>query len=136
LRAYRRLESRGEIRGGRFVAGFSGEQFALPEAIAMLREVKRQSDAEDWVVVSGSDPLNLAGILTPGPKLASLAGNRLVYRTGVPVAALAAGEVTFFLELDRASEWQARELLLGATTHAPSLAPGISAAGRRKLVTL
>jgi ATP-dependent helicase Lhr and Lhr-like helicase len=133
LRAYRRLESRGEIRGGRFVAGFSGEQFALPEAIAMLREVKRQSDAEDWVVVSGSDPLNLAGILTPGPKLASLAGNRLVYRTGVPVAALAAGEVTFFLELDRASEWQARELLLGATMQAPS--PGISAAGRRKLVT-
>jgi ATP-dependent Lhr-like helicase len=99
----------------------------------MLREVKRQSDAEDWVVVSGSDPLNLAGILTPGPKLASLAGNRLVYRTGVPVAALAAGEVTFFLELDRASEWQARELLLGATMQAPS--PGISAAGRRKLVT-
>jgi ATP-dependent helicase Lhr and Lhr-like helicase len=133
LRAYRRLESRGEIRGGRFVAGFSGEQFALPEAIAMLREVKRQSDAEDWVVVSGSDPLNVAGILTPGPKLASLAGNRLVYRTGVPVAALAAGEVTFFLELDRASEWQARELLLGATMQAPS--PGISAAGRRKLVT-
>jgi ATP-dependent Lhr-like helicase len=125
LRAYRRLESRGEIRGGRFVAGFSGEQFALSEAVANLREVRRQSDAEAWAVVSGSDPLNLAGILTPGPKLASLAGNRLVYRNGVPVAALAAGEVTFFLELDPASEWQARELLLGGTLQAPSLAPEI-----------
>jgi ATP-dependent Lhr-like helicase len=134
LRAYRRLESRGEIRGGRFVAGFSGEQFALPEAIAMLRQVKRQSDAEDWVVVSGSDPLNLAGVLTPGPKLASLAGNRLVYRAGVPIAALAAGEIRFFLELDPDSEWHARELLFGGTMQAPSLAPEVGAVGRRKLV--
>jgi ATP-dependent Lhr-like helicase len=132
LRAYRRLESRGEIRGGRFIAGFSGEQFALPEAIAMLREVRRQSDAEDWAVVSGSDPLNLAGILTPGRKLASLAGNRLVYRGGVPVAVLAAGEVTFFLELDPASEWQARELLLGGILQAPSIAPEIGTGGGRK----
>jgi ATP-dependent helicase Lhr and Lhr-like helicase len=97
-----------------------------------LREVRRQPDAEDWAVVSGSDPLNLAGILTPGPKLASLAGNRLVYRSGVPVAALAAGEVTFYLELDPDSEWQARELLLGGTLQAPSLAPEIGTGGDRK----
>ena len=132
LRAYRRLESRGEIRGGRFVAGFSGEQFALPEAIGNLREVRRQSDAEDWTVVSGSDPLNLAGILTAGPKLASFAGNRLVYRSGVPVAASAAGEVTFFLELDPASEWQTRQLLLDGPVQAPSLAPEPGAGGHRK----
>ena len=70
LRVYRRLESRGEIRGGRFVAGFSGEQFALPEAIGMLREIRRQPETDSWVAVSGADPLNLAGILTPGPKIA------------------------------------------------------------------
>jgi ATP-dependent Lhr-like helicase len=77
LRFYRRLESRGEIRGGRFVAGFSGEQFALPEAIGMLRATRRQEATDHWVSVSGADPLNLVGILTPGPKLPALAGNRL-----------------------------------------------------------
>jgi ATP-dependent Lhr-like helicase len=123
LRVYRRLESRGEIRGGRFVAGFSGEQFALPDAIGMLREIRRQPDADTWVAVSGSDPLNLVGILTPGPKIASLAGNRVLYRDGLPMASLAAGEVTFFGELDPATEWQARQVLLRAAVRAPSLAP-------------
>ena len=66
LRVYRRLEARGEIRGGRFVAGFSGEQFALPDAIGVLREVRRKPAAEAWVSLSGADPLNLVGILTPG----------------------------------------------------------------------
>jgi ATP-dependent helicase Lhr and Lhr-like helicase len=123
LRAYRRLESRGEIRGGRFVAGFSGEQFALPEAIATLRTIRRQPDDEERVIVSGSDPLNLAGILTPGPKVAALTGNRVLYRAGVPVAALVAGEVKFFLELDSAAEWQARDLLLRSSHgRAPSTA--------------
>src|SRR3977135_1033818 len=88
LRVYRRLESRGEIRGGRFVAGFSGEQFALPDAIGSLREIRRQLDSDTLVVVSGSDPLNLVGILTPGPKIAALAGNRVLYRDGVPMASL------------------------------------------------
>ena len=96
LRVYRRLESRGEIRGGRFVAGFTGEQFALPEAIGALRETRRQGDTDILVAVSGSDPLNLAGILTPGPRIAALTGNRVLYRDGVPVAALTAGEVSFF----------------------------------------
>ena len=68
LRVYRRLEARGEIRGGRFVAGFSGEQYALPDAIGVLREVRRQPASGEWVSLSGADPLNLAGILTPGPR--------------------------------------------------------------------
>jgi len=72
LRVYRRLEARGEIRGGRFVAGFSGEQFALPDAVGMLREVRRKPASDGWISLSGADPLNLAGILTPGPKLAAL----------------------------------------------------------------
>jgi len=116
LRVYRRLESRGEIRGGRFVAGFSGEQFALPDAIAMLREVRRRSDSGDWLSISGADPLNLVGILTPGPRLAALTGNRLLYRDGVPIAVLAAGEVQFLETLENAEEWQARKALLRQTT--------------------
>ncbi len=112
LRAYRRLEARGEIRGGRFVAGFSGEQFALPDAVGMLREVRRQPPSDAWVSVSGADPLNLVGILTPGPKLAALTGNRLLYQNGLPVALLAGGEVQFLQTLPAATEWQARKAVL------------------------
>jgi ATP-dependent Lhr-like helicase len=97
LRVYRKLEARGEIRGGRFVSGFSGEQFALPEAVAALRAVRRRAPDDSFVSVSGVDPLNLAGILTPGPKLAALAGNRVLYRDGIPIAFLE-GDETRFLE--------------------------------------
>jgi ATP-dependent helicase Lhr and Lhr-like helicase len=120
LRVYRRLESRGEVRGGRFVAGFSGEQFALPEAVAALRELRRKPPAGEWVSVSGADPLNLVGILTPGPRLAALTGNRLLYRDGVPVALLAAGEVQFLVELDAATEWQAHCALLRVAGSLPA----------------
>jgi ATP-dependent Lhr-like helicase len=106
------LEARGEIRGGRFVAGFSGEQFALPDAIGLLREVRRDKEAEDWVSISAADPLNLVGVLTPGLKLPSLAANRLLYRNGLPVASLAAGEVHFYEALEPGAEWRARKLLL------------------------
>ncbi len=82
LRVYRRLEARGEIRGGRFVAGFSGEQFALPDAIGLLRETRRRRGSGDWVSLSGADPLNLVGVLTPGAKLAAMTGNRVLYRDG------------------------------------------------------
>jgi ATP-dependent helicase Lhr and Lhr-like helicase len=112
LRVYRRLEARGEIRGGRFVAGFSGEQFALPEAVGMLREIRRKPLTGDWVSLSGADPLNLAGILTPGPKLAALTGNRLLYRDGLPVALLAGGEVQFIETLDNPTQWEAQKALL------------------------
>jgi len=112
VRVYRRLESRGDIRGGRFVAGFTGEQFALPDAIGKLREIRRQTAPDDWIAVSGADPLNLAGILTPGPKLAAMAGNRLLYRAGVPIAMLSGGEVQVFGDLDPATDWRARKELL------------------------
>ena len=68
----------------RFVAGFSGEQFALPEAMGMLRATRRQEATDHWVSVSGADPLNLVGIPTPAAKLPALAGNRLLYRDGFP----------------------------------------------------
>jgi ATP-dependent helicase Lhr and Lhr-like helicase len=112
LRVYRRLEARGEIRGGRFVAGFSGEQYALPDAIGMLREVRRRPHLDEFISLSGADPLNLAGILTPGAKLAALTGNRLLFRDGLPVAWLSGGEVEFLTTLDPTAQWQARKLLL------------------------
>ncbi len=85
LRVYRRLEARGEIRGGRFVGGFSGEQYALPEAIGLLRAVRRDHQTGELVAVSGADPLNLAGIITPGDVVPGLATNRILYRDGIPV---------------------------------------------------
>ena len=123
LRVYRRLESRGDIRGGRFVAGFAGEQFALPEAVGMLREVRRKAADGAWISVSGADPLNLVGIITPGARLPALTGNRVLYRDGLPVATLAAGEVQFLETLDPATEWEARNALLRRIRKAPSLSP-------------
>jgi ATP-dependent Lhr-like helicase len=86
LRAYRRLEARGDIRGGRFVGGFSGEQYALTEAVGLLRAVRREGVRGELVAVSGVDPLNLAGIITPGDTVSALATNRILYRDGIPVA--------------------------------------------------
>jgi ATP-dependent helicase Lhr and Lhr-like helicase len=111
LRVYRKMEAKGEIRGGRFVAGFSGEQFGLPEAIGLLRETRRKDGSDDWVSLSGADPLNLVGVLTPGPKLPALAGNRLVYCNGLPIAARAGGETRFYQEVDSKVEWRARQAL-------------------------
>jgi ATP-dependent Lhr-like helicase len=101
LRTFHRLEARGEIRGGRFVSGLAGEQFALPEAIALLREVRRRPHDGSLIAVCGVDPLNLAGTLLPGTKVPALASNRLVYRDGLPAAAHIAGKAYFWLELDQ-----------------------------------
>jgi ATP-dependent Lhr-like helicase len=118
LRVYRRLEARGEIRGGRFVAGFSGEQYALPDAIGLLREVRRRPLSDAYVSLSGADPLNLVGILTPGAKLAAVTANRLLYCDGLPVASLAGGDVQFLTSLDAAAQWQARKMLLRSASPA------------------
>jgi len=119
VRVYRRLEARGEIRGGRFVAGFSGEQYALAEAVGLLRKTRRHPTSDQWVSLSGADPLNLVGILTPGPRLAALTGNRVIYRDGVPIAVLAAGKVQFLVDLDAAAQWEAQNRLLRSA--APAL---------------
>jgi ATP-dependent Lhr-like helicase len=87
-RVYRRLEARGEIRGGRFVTGMSGEQFALPDAIDRLRETRRSARNGRCIAISAADPLNLAGIVTSGERVRVVAANRLVYRDGVPMAVL------------------------------------------------
>jgi ATP-dependent Lhr-like helicase len=87
-RVYRRLEARGEIRGGRFVAGMSGEQFASAAAVERLREVRRTHPDDQLLSISAADPLNLTGIVTPGDRLRAVSGNRVVYRNGVPLAAM------------------------------------------------
>ncbi|EZP25452.1 DEAD/DEAH box helicase [Pseudomonas sp. RIT288] len=112
LRTFHRLEARGEIRGGRFVSGLAGEQFALPEAIPLLREVRRRAHDGSLITVCGVDPLNLAGTLLPGAKVPALASNRLVYRDGVPVAAEIAGKQQFWLELDQICMEQVRSKLI------------------------
>jgi ATP-dependent Lhr-like helicase len=112
LRVYRRLEARGEIRGGRFVAGFTGEQFALPDAIGKLRAIRRRTGSEPLVSLSGADPLNLVGIITPGPRLPALANNRVLYQQGVPIAVLVGGQVQFLETLDAGAQWEAHKALL------------------------
>jgi ATP-dependent Lhr-like helicase len=92
-RVYRRWEARGEIRGGHFVGGVSGEQFALPEAIGLLRSIRKAPLKEEWIALSAADPLNLVGILTPGARIAALTANRILFRDGLPIAALEAGQV-------------------------------------------
>jgi ATP-dependent Lhr-like helicase len=83
---YRRLEARGEIRGGRFVTGASGEQFALPDAVERLREVRRSPRNAQLVTISAADPLNLVGILTSGDRIRAIASSRIAYRNGVALA--------------------------------------------------
>ena len=113
LRVYRRLEARGEIRGGRFVNGMAGEQYALPEAVGSLREVRRQGHTGALVSLSAADPLNLMGILTPGRRVAALAGNRVLYRDGVPVATQEGGQVQFLAEVPASEQWLLRNALVG-----------------------
>ena len=111
LRVLRRLEARGEIRGGRFVAGISGEQFALPEAVDLLRETRRAAPHRRWISLSAADPLNLVGNIVPGPKVPAVTNNRVLYRNGIPVAALVAGEVQWIEQLEAASAWRRRRLI-------------------------
>jgi len=116
LRIYHRLEARGEIRGGRFVAGISGEQFALAEAVGMMRSIRRAPSADHLVSVSAADPLNLAGIVTPGARVTAHLSNRVLYRDGAPIAVLESGDTRFLIEMSRAEEWKARAALLRKAT--------------------
>lgn len=112
LRACRRLEAQGHIRGGRFVAGVSGEQYALPEAVGALRAIRKRGPEGRMIALSAADPLNLAGIVTPGVRVAALAGNRLLLRDGVTLASFVGGEVQFHQEVPAQEQWQIRQALL------------------------
>jgi ATP-dependent Lhr-like helicase len=108
----RRMEARGEVRGGRFVSGMSGEQYALPDAVTLLRKVRRETRDGTLVSLCGADPLNLVGILTPGPRLASQPKNRVLFEDGVPLAVYDGGEVRFLAEVDAARRWQLESALV------------------------
>jgi len=122
LRVLRRLEARGDIRGGRFVAGVSGEQFALPEAVTALRETRRMSMSGDEVALSAADPLNLVGTLLPGARIPALTGNRVLFRDGAPIAALVGGAVQWLAELDTPAMRRAEDLLVRRPIGSPLLA--------------
>ncbi|HSX63060.1 MAG TPA: DEAD/DEAH box helicase [Tahibacter sp.] len=119
VRVYQRLEARGEIRGGRFVTGIPGEQFALPDAVAAMRKTRRDEKKDRWIAVAATDPANLLGTLLPGDKAARIPGNRVLFRDGLPVAVLVAGDVAF-LETLTADEQQAATRLLRGLAPAAS----------------
>ena len=131
LRVYRTLESRGEIRGGRFVAGIPGEQYALPEAVGLLRETRRRQPRGSLASISAADPLNLVGILTPGPRLPALTGNRLLFEDGLPVATLAGGDMQLLVERSPADQWELRLALLGRAPRADRGVPAPAARSSR-----
>ncbi len=126
LYEYRRLEARGEIRGGRFVSGFSGEQFALPEAVGSLRELRNQSTRDETergdkqaqvgesqlITIAATDPLNLTGIITPGARIPAQIGNRVTYRNGTPVAALVAKELRWLTSEHKLNQSEIRDQIL------------------------
>jgi ATP-dependent Lhr-like helicase len=122
VRVLRRLEARGDIRGGRFVASVTGEQFASPEAVAMLRETRRAAPTGRFVSVSGADPLNLVGTVLPGSKVPALTANRILYRDGAPVATLVGGELRWLQSLDATDARVAEHVLLKRTPGSPLLA--------------
>ncbi|WP_232081111.1 MULTISPECIES: DEAD/DEAH box helicase [unclassified Variovorax] len=111
VRTYRRLEARGEIRGGRFIAGLSGEQFALPEAIGLMRNVRRQAPDASLVCLSAADPANLLGSVLPGDRVPRVPGSRVLYQGGVPIATSIGGEIQILAPLDAALEKQTRKAL-------------------------
>ena len=121
-RVYRRLEARGEIRGGRFVSGMSGEQFALGGAIERLREIRRTPADGACLVISAADPLNLAGIVTAGDKVRAVAATRIAYRDGVPVAAMEGDYVRPLIPLNEVALTVAAEV---ATTLAGRPVPAV-----------
>jgi ATP-dependent Lhr-like helicase len=97
------MEARGEIRGGRFLAGFAGEQFALPEAVDIARAVRRSPPSGKPVQLSAVDPLNLTGLVTPGPRVPALLGNVVTYVDGLPVGDGADASEPSAAEAERAS---------------------------------
>ncbi len=112
LHVLRRMEARGEVRGGRFVAGFSGEQFALPGTVAALREVRKRTNTGTLVSICAADPLNLLGSIFPGPRVPATARNRILFRDGAPIAVQRGKDVAFMEPLTPELEWNARNVLL------------------------
>jgi ATP-dependent Lhr-like helicase len=129
VRVSHRLEARGEIRGGRFIAGIPGEQFALPEAVAAMRRVRKQPHDGRIVAVSAADPANLLGSLLPGERVPRVPGNRVAFRDGIPVAVSMGGTVAFVAELDAQARRDAEIALRRTPGTAPMEGTRLAAAG-------
>lgn len=108
----RKMEMRGEIRGGRFVSNVGGEQYALPAAVDMLRKRRDEPADEKHTIISAADPLNLAGILTPGARIPATHKNALALRDGQVIATLIAGDVEYLQPLDDTQKWELRGALV------------------------
>ena len=111
LQVLRRLEARGEIRGGRFIAGVAGEQFALADSVQQLRRLRDEGGKGEIVIISGADPLNLVGIITRQERVPRTASNRLAYLDGVAVASLQGGEIRWLSDAPRDAMAKVQERL-------------------------
>jgi len=115
VRVLRILEARGEIRGGRFVEGVWGEQFALPDAVGKLRAVRKQPKTGELISISAADPVNLTGIITPGKRVPSLFNNRILYKDGEPAAIKEGKELRFLTAFDKNERWYIHKTLIRRT---------------------
>lgn len=118
LAVYRRMELKGTVRGGRFISGVGGEQFAFSETIDSLRKLKnaRETSASaSHYCLSATDPANLINLILPTRKLARLAGNRVLYRGGVPIALMESGEIRLLRQMGEEEQWQVRQMLTERT---------------------
>ncbi len=115
LRKLRTLELQGVVRGGRFIAGISGEQFALPDTVTALRQFGKNQDAAqrstEYVSLAAADPVNLLAIVLPETRLPRLARNRILYRDGLPLAVLENNKVRFLREVEPDVQWQLQQVL-------------------------
>jgi ATP-dependent Lhr-like helicase len=111
LRYLRRMEDRGEVLGGRFVDGFSGEQFALPEAVGLLKNQAKSPLERSLNVISAADPLNLGGIITTGVKTPARPGNRILLVNGVPAARMLGDELELLKGAEKISSAEAERYL-------------------------
>ena len=114
LRALRRLELRGTVRGGRFIAGVGGEQFAFQEAVDGLRSMAKEVAAAKprYHSLAASDPLNLLNLILPRRKLAKLLNNRVLFEDGIPIAVVESGEVKFLREVAPERQWALQQALV------------------------
>ena len=112
VRVLRRMEARGEIRGGRFVNGVWGEQYALGEAVTLLRSIRRKEKQGTLVAISAADPLNLVGIITPGRRIPGITNNRILYRDGEPLLIMEGGEIREASPVAAEEQWALRQELV------------------------
>jgi ATP-dependent Lhr-like helicase len=107
------MELQGVLRGGRFIAGVGGEQFAAPDTVDALRKCGTSSLAPstEYYCVAASDPVNLLNLIQPQRKIARLTGNRVLYQGGIPVAVLESGKVHFLRQTGDEEQWRLEQLL-------------------------